>query len=93
MCGDHTFDWDEKKRRRNREKHGLDFEDARRLFTAALLVIEDDRMDYGEARYIGLGELEDILTVVVFTLREPATIRIISFRPATPDEKEYYYGK
>ena len=91
--GKYTFGWNPKKRLQNLRKHNLDFEDVELLFDGNLMVIEDDRNDYGEIRYVGFGELEDIVVVVVFTMREPNTIWIISFRTAEPDEKGYYYGK
>jgi hypothetical protein len=90
---DCEFTWDEKKRKLNISKHGLYFEDAVQLFDGNLLVVEDDRKDYGEPRYVGLGELEDVLVVIVFTVREPNIVRIISFRAAEDGEKEFYYGK
>ncbi|MBI4804806.1 MAG: BrnT family toxin [Desulfovibrio sp.] len=93
MSDEYEFDWDPKKRAFNLRKHGLDFEDAKPLFTDTLLVVTDDRNDYDEVRYVGFGELEDIIVIVVFTLREPNIIRIISFRPADEDERQYYYGK
>ena len=91
--GEYQFEWDPAKRARNRKSHGLDFEDAPSLFNERLMVVEDDREDYGEIRYVGLGELEDIVVVVVFTMRTANVIRIISLRPADNDEKEFYYGK
>jgi hypothetical protein len=93
MGEEYKFDWRQKKRTSNLKKHGLDFEDAKPLFNDALMVVEDDRKDYGETRYVGFGELEDILMVVVFTTIDPNVIHIISFRPAEDDEKEFYYGK
>ena len=50
--------WDEKKRKFNLAKHGIDFRDAAKVFDGPLVTVEDTREDYGEARYIALGLLE-----------------------------------
>ena len=42
------FEWDEEKNKANIQKHGLDFAEAREIFTAPILVALDDREDYGE---------------------------------------------
>jgi uncharacterized protein len=43
-------EWDERKRRANVVKHGIDFVDAARVFEGAVLEAEDLRRDYGERR-------------------------------------------
>ena len=45
------FDWDERKRALNLEKHGLDFADVASLAWETARVLGDDRRDYGEVRY------------------------------------------
>ena len=84
------FEWDEKKRQANLEKYGVDFVAASTLWSNFMLIIEDTRMDYQESRYIGLGEVNRRVMVVVFTERQPNTIRIISFRKANRREIIYY---
>lgn len=88
-----NFEWDELKNRANRLKHGVTFEDVTLLFAADshLIVDIDDRYDYGEDRWIGLGEMGGIVVVVVFTEPEVDTVRIISARKANQDEQEYYF--
>jgi uncharacterized DUF497 family protein len=83
------FEWDEKKRLVNIKKHGIDFVAACRLWESPMLVVQDDREDYGETRWIGLGTLEDRIIVVVFTKRLNM-IRIISCRKANKREIKYY---
>jgi len=83
------FQWDEKKNQENLEKHGLNFEDACLVFEGETATILDDRIDYGEKRYITLGELLGRVVVTVHTLRG-ATIRIISMRKANGREKKIY---
>jgi uncharacterized protein len=87
---DYRFEWDENKNRRNIRKHGLDFADAKDMFYGILLVSPDVREGYGEDRWVGIGAIRGRTTVVVFTEREPETIRIISLRKATRRESKQY---
>jgi len=50
-----TYEWDEAKNRANSAKHGLRFEDAEIVFEGPCVTFEDDRLDYGETRFITLG--------------------------------------
>ena len=50
----------------------------------------DDREDYGEDRWIGMGLMDSRVVIIVFTEPEEDTIRIISFRKATTDERKKY---
>ena len=52
------FEWDWQKNRANIAKHELDFADASRVFQLPLRVFLDERQDYGENRWIGIGMLE-----------------------------------
>ncbi len=83
------IEWDEQKRALNRAKHGLDFDDVRHILSQPMLVVEDDRKDYGEQRFRGIGQLQDIVVLIAFTLR-PDALRIISMRPANKKEKIAY---
>jgi uncharacterized DUF497 family protein len=61
------------------------------VFDAPLLIEYDDRQDYGEDRWTGIGLLQGIVVViVVFTERDVDTIRIISARKANRYEREQY---
>jgi hypothetical protein len=44
------FEWDDKKRKLNIIKHGIDFTDAPLVFAGYTLTVEDSRYDYGEQR-------------------------------------------
>ena len=46
------FEWDEKKRRINLKKHGIDFVEVRQLFDSPRHTIVDDRFDYEEIRFL-----------------------------------------
>ena len=84
-----NFEWDESKRRLNLIKHGVDFSEAALLLSAAPIILEDKRRDYGEPRYLALGEMDGVLFVVAFTLREDA-IRLISARRGNARERKFY---
>jgi hypothetical protein len=88
------FEWDENKRKTNLRDHGLDFADARKIFTAPMLTRLDDREDYGEDRWIGIGLLDARVVVLVFTERERENeeeiVRIISLRKALTHERTQY---
>ena len=85
------FEWDERKNEQNIRKHGLDFADAPEIFDAPMLVRLDDRLDYGEDRWIGVGVSHGRVAVVVFTERaDGEVIRIISLRKAMKHERESY---
>jgi uncharacterized protein len=84
------FEWDEDKNRANIRKHGFDFADAWNVFAMPMLVSLDDRNDYGEDRWIGIGQLSSTIVVVVFVEREVDVIRIISLRKALSRERKQY---
>ena len=84
------FDWDELKRKANLAKHGIDFNDAARIFAGPLVLFEDDRADYNEQRMIAMGLL-DSLVVIVVHVESDRTIRIISIRKADKYETNLFY--
>jgi uncharacterized DUF497 family protein len=49
------FEWDEQKRLTNVRKHGTDFRDAIEIFAGDTVMMEDDRFDYGERRFVSFG--------------------------------------
>jgi hypothetical protein len=59
-------------------KHGFSFADAWEIFEVPMLIDLDDRVDYGEDRWIGLGQLRMRIVVVVYTEPDDETIRVIS---------------
>lgn len=84
------FEWDEYKNQRNIEKHGFDFADAFHLFELPMVIDLDNREDYGEDRYIGIGLLSGRVVVVVYTEPDEKTVRIISLRKALSYERRRY---
>lgn len=83
-------EWDENKNAANREKHKVDFETAKKIWLGPVLERPDTRFDYGEDRFIALGDADGIMLVVVYTWRGKAR-RIISARKAGQDERRAYY--
>jgi uncharacterized DUF497 family protein len=86
------YEWDEEKRQTNLGDHGLDFLDASQVFNGLTYTYKDDRIAYGERRFITLGLLREIPVSIVHTESE-TTIRVISFRRATNHEAENFFAK
>jgi uncharacterized DUF497 family protein len=84
------YEWDEQKRLSNARKHGIDFQDAIAIFAGDTVLMEDDRFDYGERRFVSLGLLQGRVIVVVHTEQSGVT-RIISARKATKYEQNIYF--
>ena len=86
------FTWSERKRAVNLREHGLDFIDAPRVFEGLTFTYEDDRLAYGEQRFITLGLLAGVPVSVAHTESEDE-IRIISFRKATGREEKRFFNE
>lgn len=86
------FEWDPEKAKRNEQKHGLTFEEARELFLGAAdyLEIYDFQHSLDEDRYIAIGPIRRGLLCVAYV--EPAEdwIRLISARFATRRERRLF---
>ncbi len=85
--------WDRRKNEINIEKHGLDFADSYKVFELPMLAALDERKEYGEDRWISIGLMDDRVVVLVFTEPDEDTIRVVSFRKATNDERKKYEQK
>ena len=83
------FEWDVEKAEENFVKHGIDFEDAVRIFDGPTLEDDDDRFSYGETRMRATGALGPRLITVIYTMRGEVC-RIISARRATRNEQKAY---
>jgi uncharacterized DUF497 family protein len=83
------LEWDEPKRQVTLELRGLDFDDARTVFSGKILTLEDDRLDYGETRYQTIGELRGKIVMIVWTSRGERR-RIISMRVCNEQERRSY---
>jgi uncharacterized DUF497 family protein len=84
------IEWDEAKNRGNLRKHGFHLADAAEMFDGPFLARPDTREDYGEERWIGIGMTKGRVAFVAFTAESHETIRIISIRKATNEERQEY---
>jgi uncharacterized DUF497 family protein len=87
-----VFTWDEKKRKLNLAKHGIDFHDAVTIFDGPLVTVEDTREDYGEPRYVALGILVDVVVSLAYAERRDQ-VRIISIRKALRHETRFFFSQ
>lgn len=88
------FEWDEDKRRANLAKHGIDFLDARRIWSGPVLDPAALRLVDGELRPTALGMIgkDEIIIAVVYTVRDDI-LRLISARRARGNEREAYQDR
>jgi uncharacterized DUF497 family protein len=84
------FEWDEAKNLENIRKHEIDFADIPAMFDGEMLIELDNRFDYGEDRWFGIGFLGFGIAVVVWTERRKNIIRIISARRANRHEQKRF---
>jgi uncharacterized DUF497 family protein len=87
------FDWDERKNKANRAKHGVWFEEAQSVFSDPhARVFHDPEHSEEEERFLLLGlSSADRLLVVVHCYRESdSVVRIISARKAAKKEIRFY---
>lgn len=85
-----NFEWDDQKNLENIRRHGIDFRDVPSLFQYYMVIDLDERSDYGEERWLGIGMLRNSVAVVIFTEREKDTIRIIYAGQANKYERQQY---
>lgn len=86
------WEWNEPKNARNIAKRGLDFADARHVMAGRTLTRLSPRTHADEQRWMTLGELNGEVLAVVYTERSGST-RVISFRKASRDEREFFRRK
>lgn len=79
--------YDPVKRATTLRERGLDFAEAATVFEGVEAVVLDDRVDYGEDRYISAGFLRGRMVVIVWTLRGDAR-HITSMRHCHGKEEE-----
>jgi len=87
------YTWTQEKNRANLKRHGIAFEDARRIFEGLTVERIDDRFDYGEVRVYAIGLVKGIEITVIYTDRGDDERRIISAWKAEPHERGYYWKK
>jgi uncharacterized DUF497 family protein len=91
-----NFDWDNNKNQSNIAKHGISFEEAIAIFDDPnILNYEDTRFNYGEMRFVSIGQIilvtqEKTVIIVVIHTQRNQTIRLISARKANERERKRY---
>lgn len=89
-----NFEWDEAKAASNLDKHGVSFELATRVWDDPLYTIRFDRLENDEERWHAIGLVgAQMVAVVVHAypdLDDDQTVRIISARRATRQERQFY---
>jgi uncharacterized DUF497 family protein len=85
------FEYDPGKSARNKDKHGIDFEEAKGLWEDENRLLIPAKSET-ESRFAMLAEYHERVWVAFFTLRQQR-VRIISVRRARPNEREAYEGR
>ena len=83
------FEYDPIKSQTNKEKHGIDFDEAQVLW------LDEDRVEFParsdtEKRHVLIAKNNEKIWAAFYTIRESA-IRIISVRRARENEEKTYY--
>jgi uncharacterized DUF497 family protein len=83
--------YDPAKREKAFRDRGLDFEDARCVFSGPTFELEDTRKDYGERRIICYGLIEGRLVVIGYVERGEAR-HVFSMRKANEREIKRFHS-
>ena len=85
-------EFDPAKSKSNKQKHGLDFKEAQRLWSDENRLEIQARQVLDEVRWAMIALLDQVVWTLIYTKRGDR-VRIISVRRARDEEKELYYGK
>jgi uncharacterized protein len=83
------YEWDEAKRLRNLETHGVDLAAASGFSWGKAIIVRDERRPYGERRFVAYGPIGGRLHALVYTPRNMVR-RLISLRKANRREQAAY---
>ncbi len=85
------FEWDTNKATANLSKHSVSFDEAKTVFQDPFYIVFDDPdHSFAEDRCVAIGQsTQNRLLFISYTERED-TVRLISARKATPNERELY---
>ncbi len=84
------FEWDTQKAAANLAKHKTSFEMAREALKDPLAIEWLEGREHGEERFNALGVVDNRVLFIVYAVRH-GTTRIISARPAAPNERRRYH--
>jgi len=82
----YQFEYDRNKSLMNKEKHGIDFDEAKKLFTENMKIYPAKNID-GEKRYLISNFINNKCYSAIFTIRN-GKIRIISVRRCRKNEEK-----
>jgi uncharacterized protein len=82
------FEYDPRKGAANKDKHGLDFDEAQELWADGAR-IEFTARTTGESRHLTIGRIGGKLWAAIFTMRGEA-VRLISIGRARTEERQWY---
>lgn len=83
------FSWDDEKRRKNLLERNVDLLYAAQIFENPILVACDRRKDYGELRWIAVGEVDDECFVVIYANRDDTIRLITAWKGGRRDKRKY----
>lgn len=84
------FEWDEDKDRGNIRIHKISFKTASKAFDGPMLIEPEEKKEYGERRFMGIGIVENRFVLIIFSEPEPEIIRLISARKALKHERKKF---
>ena len=85
------FEWDDRKAKTNARKHGVTFVEATTIFSDPYLIsFSDEAHAENEDRFISIGQSERGRVLLVVHTDRDNSIRLISCRKATAQERMYY---
>ncbi len=85
------FEWDNQKALSNEQKHGISFDEASTVFGDPLsLTLHDPQHSANEERFVVIGRSHKNRILIVVHTERGDSIRIISARKATKNERSQY---
>lgn len=85
------IEYDSRKAASNLKKHGVSFDEAATSLLDPMALVREDDDAQDEARFVAVGmSSTGHLITVCYTLRNDETIRLISARKATTNERRQY---
>ena len=85
------IEFDQEKAASNLKKHGVSFDEAATSLLDPMALVREDDDARDEARFVAVGiSNAGRLITVCYTLRNKETIRLISARKATTNERRQY---
>jgi uncharacterized DUF497 family protein len=84
-----VFEYDQNKSHSNKRKHGIDFEEAQRLWSDPNVFMIPSLQKQDEERFLVFGKIEKRHYTAIVTFRGEA-LRSISVRRSRKKEIEYY---